>query len=496
MHITLRKKQALYIVLFAFAISILVRLPNLSRPVSKHHEFITALILINLESWRQAGGGQHFHYTPVMSYQNPGDKHPEKAVYVDHDGNQLYLSLGPAWYMIPYFVYQVFHLPVTPIYLRILNLFFNLAAVILFFYLLQQLISPGTKNRYWIIVTGCLLFMFTPGMLWYFGNGYVHTAIMLPFVIGLMMVLMPMLQSSHNINFPRLLLLAILVILLIYIDWFAVFISFCAAAWALGQSAKEKRYILLALVLMTATLAGIALIFWQFASYAGVQTITQYWKLRFLSRSFTNGHIPLWEMIISLFKHLLTAWSPLLFLIVASAISLRIKKDRIIFSEKEKLFIYIYGASAVLYNMVLLNWSFEHEFSIIPAGVLLVYLGIRLFITAFKGRAAYLLFGIFFILAIVQYYYINRPGAISRDGMAFNTFEVFGEQLKQIPKDHKIFMYLGQVTYPMIEYYAGRNITGAQNMASAKKKMQQWGITKAVWIEHDNFQFRKIVVIH
>ncbi len=122
----IQKKQALLIISLIFIISVLVRLPNLNRPVSKHHEFITALILINIESWRQAGGGDHFHYTPIMNYQNAGDKSAVKAVYIDSTGNQLYLSLGPAWYMIPYFVYQAFDLPVKPIYLRILNLCFNL----------------------------------------------------------------------------------------------------------------------------------------------------------------------------------------------------------------------------------------------------------------------------------------------------------------------------------------------------------------------------------
>lgn len=495
MGITLHKKQALFIVLFTFMLSVLVRVPNLHRPVSKHHEFITALILINLESWRQAGGGEQFHFTPIMNFQNPGDKHQEKAVYVDSAGNQLYLSLGPAWYMIPYFVYELFHLPSEPVYLRILNLFFNLATLLLAFYFFRQLIPPGTPGRYLFVVAGCLLLQFIPGMLWFSGNGYVHTSIILPVVLAMLMVLLPMLQSPQKITALRLLALGLLIILLVYMDWLPVFICFCTLLWILFRRRQDKQYLLLASVLIIATFTGIALVFEQFASYAGWPAVSRYWQLRFQERSITNGATPFWQMGAWLLGHFITSYLPLILLTIASALLLKLKKVRFLLSEQEKHFLYIYGAAVILYEVVLISWSSAHDFSLIPIAILLAYIGGRLFLTAVKGKTAYIIAGLFMLLSIAQYYYINRPGPTSRDGMAYNTFEVFGRELQRVPADHKIFMHLGDATYPMIEYYAGRNITGATNMENAKKMMQQWGITKAVWIEHDHFQFRKIVEI-
>ncbi|WP_315816403.1 hypothetical protein [Paraflavitalea speifideaquila] len=154
------------------------------------------------------------------------------------------------------------------------------------------MVPPTTNNRYTIVTIGCLLFLFTPGMLWYFGNGYVHTAIILPAIIGILMLLIPTLQSPLKITPWRLLSLALLLILLVYTDWMAVFIVFCTATWILFRHARDRRYLLLALVLIIATLAGIALILWQFASYTGLQTVFHYWQLRFLSRSITNNDIP------------------------------------------------------------------------------------------------------------------------------------------------------------------------------------------------------------
>lgn len=495
MGITLQKRQALFIVLLTFILSVLVRVPNLNRPVSKHHEFITALILINLESWRQAGGGEKFNYTPVMNYQNTGDKHPEKAVYIDSAGNQLYLSLGPAWYMIPYFVYEIFDLPVEPVYLRILNLLFNLVTLLLAFYFFRQLIPPGTSGRYLFVVAGCLLLQFTPGMLWYSGNGYVHTAIILPVVIAVLMILLPMLPSPQKITSLRLLGLGLLVILLVYMDWLPVFICFCTTLWILFRRRRDKQYLLLASVLTIATLSGMALVFEQFASYAGWPAVSRYWQLRFGDRSIANAETPLWQMLTWLFGHFITSYLPLVLLTIISAFGLKFKKVRLLFSEPERRFLYIYGAAVIVYEVVLISWSSAHDFALIPAGILLAYIGSRLFLTAFKGRTAYIIGGLFLLFSTAQYYYINRPGPRSRDGMAYNTFEVLGRKLKQVPADHKIFMHLGDATYPMIEYYASRNITNATNIARAQQLMQQWGITKAVWVEHDNFQFRQIVVI-
>ena len=141
------KSRAFAIVLLLFVLSVLLRLPNLNRIVSKHHEFNAAMVLINTESWRQAGGGSTFHFIPLINFQNPGDKRPNKTHYsVDPNGNQMYVSSGPAWFVIPYFIYEIFGLPNVPIYIQIINLIFNLASVILFFKLLELLISPGQKK--------------------------------------------------------------------------------------------------------------------------------------------------------------------------------------------------------------------------------------------------------------------------------------------------------------------------------------------------------------
>ncbi|MEJ0083848.1 MAG: hypothetical protein WDM78_23545 [Puia sp.] len=122
------------------------------------------------------------------------------------------------------------------------------------------------------------------------------------------------------------------------------------------------------------------------------------------------------------------------------------------------------------------------------------------FITArllgsFKNKiAAFGFMMFFFVFAVVQYYWINRPGPIARDGLAYDSFKKLGESLSHIPPDYTICINLEQ--NPMIEYYAGRNILRAPDSISAKTLLNESGIEKAVWISQKNYQLEKIQIIH
>lgn len=62
-------RKTLPILLVAFLLSVAVRLPQLGRPLSKHHEFCTAVTLRVLQVWWD-NGIENYHYNPVMTYNN------------------------------------------------------------------------------------------------------------------------------------------------------------------------------------------------------------------------------------------------------------------------------------------------------------------------------------------------------------------------------------------------------------------------------------------
>ncbi len=489
------RQTAFGIVLLLFTLSIIIRFPNLNRPISKHYEFNTAVILINIVSWRQAGGGDHFHYTPVMNFQNAGDKLPPNNLNIDNNGNTVYLSFGPGFFVIPYFFYQMFHLPAIPLYLEILNLLFHLASILLFFYLMEQLIPSGKSRKYSMIIAGCSFMIFSPGMLWFLGNGYINTGIMLPFLLGVLLLLLPMLQDPSRISAGRLSALLILIVFLVYIDWYILFLSFLSILVALYKWRKNNKYGWLAFVLVFSVASGIVLIFFQFASHMGREAVVDYWLRRSSERSMNLAGSTIAKRFSLLMAYFLTSYFPLLLVLLISFLSNRRRK---IFPDfwgiKEIIFIRLLVTSLIFYNLFLFNWSTDHEFTILPWALLLCFVAAR-FAGAIKNNNFFRgLLALFMICSIGQYYYINRPGYVSRDGMPYASFKQLGDSLKQIRPDYAICINLEQ--NPMVEYYAARNILRLSDSLSAIKSLEKLGIKKAVWITQKNYKLENIKIIN
>jgi hypothetical protein len=485
------RKKAIRIIILLFVASIIVRMPNLNRPLSKHYEFNSAVILINTISWRQAGGGDQLHYTPVMNFQNPGDKFLPINLGFDQKGNSIYLSFGPGWYVIPYFIYQLLNLPAVPLYLEIINLLFHLLTVFIFFCLLEKIISAEYSNKYFVITAGCCLLIFSPGVLWFMGNGYVNTGIMMPFYLGVLMLILPMLMDPGKISAARLGILGMLIILLMYIDWYIVFFSFICGIVALYKFRMNKNYGWLIFVLVISVSSGVALIFFQFTSLIGQEAVISYWLTRSSERTMHISDVTLLKKISFVLLYFLTSYLPLI--LVSFIIFLKNGRMKIFrgWSKPELLFVQTTGASLLLYNLFLFNWSAEHEFSVLPWCVFLSFVGARFLGSLDNHRSA--LVSAFVIAAIVQYFWINRPGPVSRDGTPYASFEYLGKSLKKIPSDYTICIDLEQ--NPMVEYYAGRNLLRIHDSLSVKNVLTELGIKKAVWVNQKDYRLESIRII-
>jgi len=474
-----------------FVASIIVRIPNINRPLSKHYEFNSAVILINTISWRQAGGGDLFHYTPVMNFQNPGDKFVPINLGFDQKGNSIYLSFGPGWYVIPYFIYQIFKLPAVPLYLQIINLLFHLLTVCMFFCFLDMIITRKYANKYFVITAGCFLLIFSPGVLWFMGNGYINTGIMMPFCLAVLMIILPMLMDPGKISAARLCILGMLIILLVYIDWYILFFSFICGIIALYKFRKNKKYGWLIFVLMISVSLGIGLIYFQFTSLVGQQAVINYWRTRSSERTLHITDVTLLKKISFVLLYFLTSYLPLIlvsFFIFLKNGGKRVFRD---WSKSELLFVQITGTSLLLYNLFLFNWSAEHEFSILPWCVFLCFVSGRLLGSLDRHR--WVLLSAFASTAIFQYYWINLPGPVSRNGTPYASFENLGKSLKKIPPEYTICIDLEQ--NPMVEYYAGRNLLRIHDTGSIKNVIKELGIKKAVWVNQKDYLLESIRII-
>ncbi|MBX2921199.1 MAG: hypothetical protein KF746_03330 [Chitinophagaceae bacterium] len=489
----IRKSQVIVILALAFLFAVILRIPNLMRPLSKHHEYLPAVVLMNTESWNEAGGGHKFHYTPVMNYQNTGDKYV-KGDIVTQNGNIVYLSIGPGWYIIPYSVFKILNIHPSVTGLRILNLFFGLLTMFLFIIIIYKILPDNNNQGNIIIAFAGLSMLFLPAILWYFGNGYTHTGIMLPFALALAVLLLSMINDSTKIKSIRLVYVIMLLALGIYIDWFALFLGISSILICLSKLRESKKYITFIITIIAGIFLGISLIFLQFSSYAGIDNLQQYWTGRFFARA----NLPLIEKTGLLLRHYCTSYLPLLIGVLISMFITKRNRIRIVFYKKEILFIFLWGTAIILYHIVLFNWSFVHEFSVLPSFVLLIFILSKYLSGIFsfdKPKLACSILTAISIISILQYYYINPPGKRSLNGTPYDLYEKLGNKLRQINGEHKIFMHMPEAN-PMIEYYAKRNITNATDTIEVKQLMKAWQLKEAVWIEAPDFNFQQIIYIH
>ncbi len=140
------RKNALLIVFGLFVISVLVRLPTLNRPLSDHHEYNTAVILIGLESWQQAGGAAAFHFTPLLNYQDEGDRWYDSTLAYKN-GNTVYITFGPGWYVFPWAVMKLLNVGPSPLFLQILNLLLHLFSCIILFRIAEILFTINSSKE-------------------------------------------------------------------------------------------------------------------------------------------------------------------------------------------------------------------------------------------------------------------------------------------------------------------------------------------------------------
>ena len=91
--------KSFLVLLLIFSASVAMRITNMDRPLSKHHEFVTAVSLRVLQVWDQEGGVA-FNFVPAMNYKGDANKFINNHAsasdgMMDAKGNYYYVSHPP-----------------------------------------------------------------------------------------------------------------------------------------------------------------------------------------------------------------------------------------------------------------------------------------------------------------------------------------------------------------------------------------------------------------
>ena len=175
------------VLIFLFLLSVLVRLPTLNRPLSKHHEFCTAVALRVMQVWEQ-GGISNYGFNPAMNYPNAADKfinnHASGSGKMhDEQGNYYYTSHPPLAYYLPFFIFKATGLKPDVLPLQLLNLFIHLLCGTGVFLILSNLFSNSEKRLSIPALAGYAAYLFSPATLWFHSNVYMSDMLVQLFFI-------------------------------------------------------------------------------------------------------------------------------------------------------------------------------------------------------------------------------------------------------------------------------------------------------------------------
>jgi hypothetical protein len=451
--------------------TVALRMPNLNRPLSKHHEFNTAVVLTNALSWQQAGGAAPFGFTPLMNFQGPANKLLEKGPHTDSLGNHVYLSFGAGWYVLPYCLFSMFHIPFTPLALQWLNILISLLTIVLLYRLLVRV-----TGQHHIALAATSLFACMPATLWYGGNGYVTTSIMLPLVIAVLGYWHGYATQAH-VHFRSLAGLAVSGIALCYFDWVAVFLLGGMAFWAAIKSFNQRQFILLTLVCTGTVVVAVWLILAQFAGYLGWQQVLQYWTGRFAERSTDTSQAPGIVLWWRLMLNQVTSFGPLLLVLAA-----RLKMSKAVY-PKMPYWLMAAAASVVLYNLVFFNWSALHEFAWMAAGLVATLLLAVEILPNFSPRRLRAVTTAACLASVALYNFINLPGPTNWKGERYDTYLIDGTTIaQQVPPD--AFIFTTADNQKITEYYARRTFQVVASREAALKLIAHHQVKKAVWLQY------------
>jgi len=505
-------KRTFPVLIGLFLLSVLVRLPQLNRPLSKHHEFCTALSLRVMQIWYD-NGIEKYGYNPVMTYNNEADKFINNDAsasggMLDKEGNYYYVSHPPFAYYFPYFIFKVFHVRPDVLPLELLNLSFQfLSGLFIYFIVCLLSFNRARSYPYRSAIVAFVIYIFLPPTLWFQSNVYMSDmAVHLLFIIGVYIALKMIIRErfySPKYIFFYVLCLA----LMIYTSWLGVFFAFGILVYSLLYAKWNSGFRVLLWSTILVNIILLPLIIYQYSQINGLEAYLGEMINRYIQRgSLEPTDSGLLHFFISyllliktlLYNYIVNYFVGYVALLAFLWVAISRKKLRIVFSENGYKFVWLSVTPVVLMHVFFLNYS-AHDFTTLYASLFFSVLGGILYDKVKKSGTiplARMQVGLTIIVffMVAQFYVINPP---SFTGKIPDTERIFGERIRnEASKDEVVFSNIVDIE-PQTVFYAGRNIKYASSRQEAIQFLQTRHLNKGIFFirnEQGNIASEKIAI--
>lgn len=466
--------SVIIILITVFLLSVLVRLPNIDRPLSKHHEFVTAISLRIIDIWEMDGAAK-YHFNPVMNYPGAANKYINKFAsttgkMVDANGNYYYVSHPPFAYIFPYLVFQLFHVKATVLAIEIFNLLTNFISALFIYLIIGTLRSWQSFERIdWIGLCGFVVYLFSAGVLWFQCNTYMSDMLVhLFFVAGTYYLLQLFINKRTSGKY--FILYAASLFLMIYTSWLGIFFAFSAFLYSAIRLTKEKISKLVVLTTILISIAAIGLFVYQYSLIDGIEDYLGQMQNRLQLRSgwqesssFLMAVKKLLYFSGIIIVNYITSYLPFILLLGFFIYKTMNNRIHLKFDQRNFLFIWISVLPVVLLHAFLSEYS-GHDF-VSLYGSLFLSVAIALFFDklhrnkSIPVKRLQLLLLLSIIISVISYYYINKPGKFSLRGDEYSISEQLGLAIKNTSTNDAVIFTIGNAGIdPQLIYYAQRNI--------------------------------------
>ncbi len=515
------KNPILFILLF-WLLSVAIRVPQLNRPLSKHHEFVTAHTLRILEIWNQQGV-LNFHFNPVMSYAGKENKfiNNQTTENYDSEGNSFYLSYPPLAYILPYIALGGWLNAPTVLSLQLFNLLLHLIECFLLYQncllLFPRFVSSRTGiNKIGIIAV--LVHLFSPCLLWFHANVYftdmpVLTFFLLNVWLWLKYSAVTVVREDTNhgnqvtnygtsvrvLTNRNKMLLAFFItsFLFSYTEYLGVTFAIVIFIYSLFN----RKYLFNAICICLGSVFATALMLYQYSLIGGWEKLMEFMQLRYAERG-TSLHITITHLFLSwkiIAMNYLTGFAPWILLLVVLIFLLRknIFKRKIFSSENWPAgnlpifhFSILLFAPVLLHHILFTNAS-AHDFQQMKASPFLA-ITIAMGFVAINKNWMKIIFSVALAANIILFYLINPPGKISLTGDNYDRYLQQGNFIHENTSTDEVVFLIGIPDEPQLVWYAQRNLRTIRSTDEAYNFLKQHNLPKGIIFTFDRKQIIRV----
>ncbi|MEO8590093.1 MAG: hypothetical protein ABI432_12025 [Flavobacteriales bacterium] len=472
-------RRDLFIVLFAFALSVLVRVPQLNRPLSAHHELCTALVLIVLDNWYSDGFVAH-HGGPAISFSGPADLYPPGFTDAPgmRDGIAYYFSHPPLAYDLPYLLFLATGIAPNALGLELFNLFFHLTTALCLYLIVKELLTIEAASR--APVFAAVLYLFMPAPLWFHSNAYMSDMFVQNLWALNLVVTVRVLKRGAFGSWRSLLAFGVTLFLTVYTSWPGVFVAMTVTALAVWRwfKSRDAAYAKLVLVTWTAVSLALGLTAWRYLQVVDADALWAYYTGRFAVRGSAGMVDGPWPHVRQLLVNYRTGYLPVILVALALGIGFR---KRILKLSGLGLFALLTGLPVLLDHAFLLQYA-DHDFAALKGGILLCGLA-AIALANLHGRWSSAVLVTTCVIGVL-YFYRTNPLPGRDDGRYAQERDMGLEIAAEAQPDEAVFT-LGFTPEPQVQWYAKRTLFRVDSLPQAQQLLRAQGTDVGVLFKQE-----------